>query len=65
MNLLGQLEPKHWAILGAMCVAIGTQLSGTEHGWDDVRTTQFIGGLLMQIGTTIAAVFVGAPKPKE
>lgn len=61
---MGQLETKHFAILAAMLVAIGTQLSGTEHGWHDVMTPQFIGGLVIQIGTTIAAVYVGAPKAK-
>ena len=62
--VMPQLEPKHWALLGAMLVAVGTQLSGTEHGWLDVATPQFIGGVVLQIGTTIAAMFVGAPKPK-
>lgn len=63
--MIGHLEAKHWAIFGAMLVAVGTQLSGTEHGWLDVKTPQFVGGLIIQVGTTIAAVFVGAPKPRE
>lgn len=57
-----QLEAKHWALLGAMLVAFGTQLSGLEHGWADALTPAFIGGMLISMGTTVAAVFVGAPK---
>lgn len=55
-------EAKHWALMGAMLVAFGTQLSGLEHGWSDALTPGFIGGMLISMGTTIAAVFVGAPK---
>jgi hypothetical protein len=56
------LETKHWVIIGAMLVAIGTQLGGLEHGWVDAKSPAFISGLLIQIGTTIAALFVGAPQ---
>lgn len=60
------LTTKHYVVLGAMLIAIGTQLSGLEHGWTDATAPAFIGGLLMQIGTTIGALFVGAPqKPYE
>ena len=55
------LQPKHYAVLAAMFVAFGTQLGGLEHGWTDATSPAFIGGLLMQIGTTLAALFVGAP----
>ena len=57
-----QFEVKHFVILGALLVAVGTQLAGLEHGWKDAATPAFLGGLLMQVGTTIAAVFVGAPQ---
>lgn len=60
-----QLETKHWAIVGALLVAIGTQLGGLEHGWHDAATPAFIGGVVVQIGTTIAAIFVGAPAKKD
>ena len=54
-------EAKHYAILGAMIVALGTQLAGVEHGWADVTHPTFIGGVLIQVGTTVAALYVGAP----
>lgn len=56
------LQTKHYVVFAAMLVALGTQLGGLEHGWADAATPSFIGGLLMQIGTTIAALFVGAPQ---
>lgn len=58
------MQTKHWMIVAAMLVAIGTQFGGLEHGWRDATTPAFIGGLLMSMGTTIAALFVGAPKSK-
>ena len=56
-----QTNAKHWAILGALLVAVGTQLGTAEHGWVDVLSPGFLGGLLLQTGTTIAALFVGSP----
>lgn len=56
-----KFEAKHWAVIGALLVAIGTQIGGLEHGWHDACTPAFIGGLVVQIGTTIAALFVGSP----
>ena len=55
-------QPKHFAILAALLVAIGTQVGGMEHGWHDALTPAFIGGLCIQVGTTLAALFVGAPQ---
>ena len=55
------LEAKHYLILAAMLASVGTQLGGLEHGWADAMTPQFVGGLLFSMGTTVAAVFVGAP----
>lgn len=62
---MGQMQAKHWAVIAAMLVAIGTQVAGMQHGWHDALTPSFIGGLLIQIGTTVAAIFVGAPEKKE
>ena len=56
------LQAKHYAVIAAMIVAVGTQLAGLEHGWIDAQTPAFIGGVLIQIGTTLAAMFVGAPQ---
>lgn len=59
-------ETKHWIVIGAMFVALGTQLGSLEHGWADATSPAFIGGLIIQVGTTIAALFVGAPtKPYD
>lgn len=57
-----QFEAKHYAVFGAMIVGLGTQLAGVEHGWGDVLTPTFIGGVIISIGTTITALFVGSPK---
>lgn len=55
-------QTKHWIIVAALLVAIGTQIGGMEHGWHDAMAPGFVGGLLIQIGTTLAALFVGAPQ---
>jgi hypothetical protein len=56
------MQPKHWAVVGGLLIALGLQLSGTAHGWADVHTPQFVAGLLVQIGTTVTAIFVEKPK---
>ena len=56
-----QMEPKHWAILGGFIIALGMQLQGVQHGWTDVVSPVFIGGVLVQAGTVIAALLVGSP----
>lgn len=63
---MGKIEPKHMAVMAAMLIALGTQLAGLEHGWADAATPTFVGGLIIQVGTTLAAIFVGAPvKPYD
>ena len=59
---IANLEPKHFAVIAAMLVALGTQLGGMQHGWKDAITPGFVSGILIQIGTTIGAIYVGAPK---
>lgn len=56
------LHTKHYALIGGLLIAIGLQLSGVQHGWRDVASPGFIGGLIVQIGTTLAAIFTGAPQ---
>lgn len=56
---------KHFAILAALLVAVGTQLGGLQHGWADAVTPGFVGGLILQIGTTLAALFTDAPRDPE
>jgi len=60
-----KLEAKHYAVLGAFLIAVGTQLAGLEHGWHDAATPAFVGGLLIQAGTTVAAVFIRSPSQKK
>lgn len=55
------MEPKHYAIIGAMLIAIGTQLSGMVHGWHDAMTPTFVGGLIIQVGTTLTAMLLKEP----
>ncbi len=55
------LETKHYAVIAGLSVGIGTQLLSAQHGWVDVATPGFVAGVLIQIGTTISAIFVGAP----
>ena len=57
------MQTKHWAVVGALIVAVGMQLVSLEHGFADAFTPGFIGGLLIQIGTTVAALMVGSPLP--
>lgn len=57
-----KLETKHWAVIAAMLIAVGTQIGGMEHGWHDALSPGFVSGLLIQVGTTLAALFVGAPQ---
>lgn len=62
---MGKLETKHFAVIAAMLVGIGTQLAGAQHGWTDVMSPAFIGGMIVQMGTTVAAIFVGAPRDPD
>jgi hypothetical protein len=56
------MTTKHYAVLGGLIVAVGTQLAGLKGGWADVLTPLFVSGLVIQIGTTITALFMDAPK---
>ena len=47
-----------------MLIGIGTQLAGLT-SWGAAATPAFLGGLLISVGTTLAAIFVGAPKDKQ
>ena len=59
------LQMKHYAVLAAFLVSLGPQLGGLQHGWHDALTPTFIGGLVAQIGTIIAAVTVGSPFSRD
>jgi len=52
---------KHWAVIGALIGAIGLQLAGASHGWVDVVSPTFLGGVLIQTGATVAALFADPP----
>lgn len=56
---------KHWLVLAGMLVSLGAQLGGVEHGWTDVFTPGFIGGVIGMIGTTLAALFMDAPRDPD
>lgn len=55
---------KHTAVLAALVVTVGTQIA-TLGGWSEAVTTKFVGALLLQIGTTIGALFVGSPTERR
>jgi hypothetical protein len=55
------LEKKHWLIIAGLVSGAGTQLASAQHGWADTLTPGFVAGLLIQFGSAIAAIFVGAP----
>ena len=59
------LQMKHCAVLAAFLVSLGPQLGGLEHGWHDALTPTFIGGLVAQIGTIIAAIAIGRPLGRD
>jgi len=56
-----RFEPKHWLIVAGLVSGVATQLATAQHGWSDTLTTGFVAGLLLQVGSTITAIFVGAP----
>jgi ABC-type sulfate transport system permease component len=60
-----KFEGKHWGIVAALLVSMATQISGLQHGWQDMTSPQFVSGLLMSIATTIGALFVGSPTEKN
>lgn len=55
-----KFETKHYAVIGGLLIALGTQCAGVG-SWHDMTTPTFVGGCLIQIGTTVAALFVGSP----
>ena len=57
------MKPRHWAVVAALLVSMGSQVTGLKHGFADALTPGFVGGLLIQIGTTLAALLVGSPWP--
>lgn len=57
-----KFETKHWAVIAGMLIAVGTQIGGLEHGWHDALSPGFIGGLAIQLGTVLTAIYVGAPQ---
>ena len=58
------MTSKHYAILAAFLTAVAIQIGGLEHGWHDATTPQFVSGLLLQLGTTVGALFMPAPAQK-
>jgi hypothetical protein len=62
---MSKLQTKHWAVIGAQLIAVGAQLAGLAHGWHDALTPAFIGGLIGQLGVTVTAIFVGAPRDPD
>ena len=57
------MSAQHWTVIAALIIAIGTQLSAVQHP-EELYSPTFIGGLLIQVGTTIAALLVGSPIPR-
>lgn len=55
-----KFETKHWVVIAGMITSVAAQLAAA-HSWADTLTTTFVAGLLIQVGTTITAIFVGAP----
>jgi hypothetical protein len=59
---MAKWKAKHWAVLVALLTALATQLSALDHGWHEAVTPQFLSGLMLQIATTLAALFTGPPR---
>jgi hypothetical protein len=57
---MGRLEGKHWALIGAFLTATFTVTAGLDQ-WSDALRPAVLSGLMVQAGTLISAVFVGAP----
>lgn len=60
-----KFEKKHYAVLAGFLAAVATQLATAQHGWVDISTPGFVAGVLMQLATTISALFVGSPSDKD
>ncbi len=60
LNRLAHLEPKHWALIAAYLVSLGTVIGGFDH-WGDLGKPQVVSGLVMQFATMLGAIFAGAP----
>lgn len=56
-----RLEPKHYLILAGLLTGLALQLGTAQHGWSDVLTPGFLGGVVMQLASALTAIFVGAP----
>lgn len=48
---------RHIVIFGLFIGALGLQLAGLERGWQDALTPIFIGGVLLQLGNIIVAMY--------
>lgn len=55
------LQTKHYLLLGAMLVAIGTQISGLP-SWQAATSPLFLGGMIIQVGLTFGSLFVEKPQ---
>jgi hypothetical protein len=57
------LGPKHWAIIAGLITGVIAQLLTVQHSCSGIVTPGLAAGLLIQIASTLAAIFVGAPGP--
>lgn len=55
------MTTKHWAVIAGFLVALASQIAGLGDSWDHVSSPMFVAGVIGQLGTVLAAVFVGAP----
>jgi hypothetical protein len=55
------MNGKHYAALVGLFGAMGMQLAGVHAGWHEVLTPLFVGGLLVQVSSTIGAMLTDSP----
>lgn len=58
------MSTQHWVLVGGFCLATGSVIQGLDH-FTDLQNPAIIGGLVIQLGTQIMAVFTEPPKRKK
>lgn len=56
------MSTRHWVLIGGFIVATGSVIQGLDHFADLWENPGIAGGLIVQMGTNILAVFTDKPK---
>jgi hypothetical protein len=59
------MNKTHYILLASFLGSVGVQLGTSAHGWSDALTPAFVGMVLVQLGTLVAAAFSDRPGEKQ